>query len=231
MTAMSRTVERRIATFDREPTDEDLGTDLGYGLMGGSTHLSKDDDKFFQIDPQRIPVKLFAIWMYVVVAVIGLLVWFLGFDEPLLYAMVIGAAVVIVPVMIAAMAWLNDATGNQPFIIFDKKADQIELPRLSVKYSRSQLREVIFVSRFVDRSEHQQVGLVVEEGNGQWTYLHLFNTAHQCSGNGEGWLGFKDIDQKIAEALGITNRRISFTKAESSELGSLVPWLDRRATA
>lgn len=230
MIETSRPVEKRITSFDRKPTDQDLGTDLGYGLVGSSPSIFKDNDKFFQVGPQIIPVKYVAIWMYFVLAVMAIIVFYFGGDKAV-WGMIIGAGIIIVPAMIFFAAFISEQTGSDPYLVYDKKAKRVELPRLSLKFSQTQLREVIFLERFVDHSPccHWQVGLVIEEGNGSWTYLHLFNTGHRCSGSGLGWWGFKDDDQKIAEALGIGHRRLWYTEAESLELASLVPWLDRRS--
>ena len=230
MIETSRPVERRITSFDRKPTDQDLGTDLGCGLVGSSPSIFKDDDKFFQVGPQIIPVKFIAIWMYFVLAVMAIILLYAGGDNAD-WGMIIGAGIMIVPTMIFAVAYMNEQTGSDPYLVYDKKAKQIELPRLSLKFSQTQLCEVIFLERFVGGSSscHWQVGLVIEEGDGSWTYLHLFNTGHRCSGSGLGWFGFKDEDQKIAEALGIGHRRLWYTEEESLELASLVPWLDKRS--
>ncbi|QEG23167.1 hypothetical protein [Mariniblastus fucicola] len=226
---LTRPIERRIAIFDARPGDRQLGTDLGYGLMGGSPQKFDEDSKFFKVGPQTIPPKFVAIWMYFVLAAISITFVCMGIKEMAAWGIVIGGAILIVPTMIAMFSWINHLTGKEPFLVFDKVTGIVELPRLASKYSVKQLREVIFLDRFVDRNQHWHIGLLAEEGNGSWTYLHLFNTAHICSGNGSGWLGFKDDDQKIAEALGIGFRRITFTKDESLELASLVPWLNRTA--
>jgi hypothetical protein len=210
-----RPCEKRFVLFEHRPDDKQLGTDLGYGLMGASNRTLSENDKRLQYLPQPIPLPFVAVCLAIpLLMLLGYLIW-QGFEEREPLAMLI-LGIFIVPIMIALFAWLNAMEGDEPFLDFEKSTGVLELPRVSMSFPKSQLREVVFLDRFVQGNRHWQVALLVEEQTNRWTYVHLFNEAG--TGFGMQWLGVKDTYQKIAEALEVESRQLKFSKAESQEL-------------
>jgi len=70
---VSRPVENRIVRFNQRPTDLQLGTDLGYGLMGGSDLDLKDELHVASVQPRQIPIRGVTVWMYFVLGLIATL--------------------------------------------------------------------------------------------------------------------------------------------------------------
>ena len=210
-----RAIEDRIKSFDRRPDDKELGTDLGYGLMGTSSIHMKEYGQLLKVEPLQIPIKYVTIWMYFVLALLATISFFVGMGDTLTYVMFVFAGLFIIPAMMTALSWINEQTGNEPYLVFDKSTGNVELPRLSSSYSKDQLREIIFLDRFVQDNRYWQVGLLVEE-QGSWTYLHLFNEAG--TGTGMGWMGVKELYENIGDELGIELRRLKFTREASKSL-------------
>ena len=214
---VDRPVERRIARFGIRPDDIQLGTELGYGLMGGSGTKLKEDEHSAQVLPQQIPIVGVAIWMYFVLGVIATILFWVGENEPMPWIMLIfGGGIFIIPTMMGILSWINKAMGSEPYLVFDKAQDDVSLPRLSMTFNRNQLREIVFLDRFVEGNRFWQVALLIEEGNDQWIYVHLYNAAGD--GTGMQWFGVKELYEQIAESLGIQARRLKFSKAESQDL-------------
>ena len=214
---MDPAVESRIAIFTERPTEEQLGTELGYGLMGGSNRRVEDGDQIFKIAPQPIPVVAATIWMYFVLALVLLITLWLERQHKGLYALIIFSGIVIIPVMMSILSWINRTTGTEPYIVFDKHKKQVELPRLSMKFPQEQIRKIVFLERFVEDNEFWQIAMLVEESSDRWLYVHLYNAASQ--GDVE-WFGFKNDYNQLALSLGVGSQLLKFSRKESKLLDS-----------
>ena len=213
---MDSAIKNRIAIFSERPGEEELAAELGYGLMGGSNRSLQNDDQFFKISPQPIPVRAFTIFMYSFLAVVSILTfWFDG--DKILHVMNVVAAIFIIPCMIGVLSWINQMTGTEPYIIFDKQANLVELPRLSMKFPKNEIREIVFLDRFVENNEYWQIAMLVEERSDRWLYVHLYNSA---SSGSVGWFGFKDDYHQLALSLGIGLRRLRYSRKESKLLST-----------
>ena len=213
---MDPAVKNRIAIFAERPTEEQLGAELGYGLMGGSNRRVEDGDHFFKIAPQPIPIVGVTIWMYFVLAFAAILPIWLGPQGKEYYVLLIFSGIVIIPVMMAMLSWINGMMGTEPYIVFDKQAKQVELPRLSMTFPQEQIREIVFLDRFVENNEHWQIAMVVEEKSDRWLYVHLYNIA----GREAEWFGHKNDYNQLALSLGIGSRGLRFSRKESKLLNS-----------
>ena len=207
--------EKRFVLFEHRPNNKELGVDLGYVLMGASNRTLTEDEERLQYLPQPIPLPFVAFCLAIpLLMLLGYLIW-QGFREREPLAMLI-LGIFILPIMIALFAWLNAMEGDEPFLDFEKSQGVLELPRVSMSFPISQLREVVFLDRFVQGNRHWQVALLIEEQTNRWKYVHLFNEVG--TGFGMQWLGVKDSYQKIAEALEVESRLLRFSKAESLKL-------------
>ncbi len=218
---MPRDPTSRIVTFDHQPTATDLATDLGSDLIGSSGFEVTDDDKVFSIGPQKIPPAFVVVVLMIVIVSAGVFAW-LDDNNLSLWGIALGGLILILPTFYFGVNWLNESLGDDPYLVYEKPINQIKLPRHSVKFSTTQIREVVVLDRFVFGSKFDtgtqfwQIGLVIEEGNGTWTYAHLYNSSGI---NGEiKWLGIKNEYTRLAEALGIEKRFITLTQEESKAL-------------
>ena len=209
---LDRSIEDRMVTFDSRPDDEQLGTDLGYGLIGKDVFL-EDDGQLMRVLPQAIPVKAGTIWMYFVVTALAIAFVFLGVRDPIPWFLLAMGAVIIIPLMMSVLWWLDKEGGDEAYLVFDRSTGVVELPRVSLRYPVEQLREIVFLDRWIEGDQFWQCALLVEK-DGSWTYVHLFNGG----GGGLPMFGVKGIYQKIGEVLGIKSRRLRFTRAQSKSL-------------
>ena len=212
-----RPIEKRFVVFECRPNEQQLGTDLGYGLMGASNRTLTDDDVGLKYVPQPIPVVFAAICVTVPFIILLVYVLYFNVQDRGAWAMLL-FSIVIIPMMIVFLSWLNAMEGDEPFLVFDKSTAILELPRVGMSFPQEQLREVVFLERFVQGNLHWQVALLLEEKPVCWKYVHLFNESE--SAMEIQWLGVKDTYQKIADALNVESRRLRFNKKESKELAS-----------
>jgi len=220
-------IEDRIAQFPMRPTAKELGANLGYGMLGSSSTFVEEDDQFLKVMPKNVPIKMFAIWMYFVLAVMSVFAAFSFFSLPAdatdfsrrsamgFCAACVFVGLFIIPIMMALLTWINKMEGTEAYLVFEKSSGIIELPRVSKSFRKQQLEEIIFLDRFVGGNRFWQVALLAQE-DGQWVYVHLFNEAG--SANGLEIFGYKNLYQKLADHLGVESRRLKFTKTESEML-------------
>ena len=212
---LDRPVEDRVVNFNCEPDDRQLGTDLGYGLMGSSGTSLNQKGEIAKVEPMVIPIKLAAVWMYFVSLLIVAILIITGTRDMLPWVILGFACVIIIPFMMSVLSWVNQQTGNVPYLVFNKSEGTVELPRLSRKFVVDQLRQIVFLDRFVDGNRFFQVALLVEEED-RWTYVHLFNDGGARSG--PAFLGVKELYEKIGDLLGIESRSLKFSRKESLAL-------------
>ena len=215
---IDRPIEERIARFPRRPDERELGTDLGYGLMGSSNIELNEDERSVRVEPQQIPIKIATVWMYFVLAFIAAVLLWIGDKDTMIWVMLVFAGIIIIPTMMAVLSWLNEKTGTEPFLVYNKSSDRITLPRVELAFAKEQLREIVFLDRFVDENRFWQVALLVEV-DGSWTYVHLFNGAGATTGMKV--FGCKELYERLADRLEIESRLVKFTRQESRKSLSL----------
>ena len=208
--------KNRVVTFRHPPTEDELGATLGYGLMGSSNCNLKEQDDFLTLHPLQMPVVAGTIWMYFVLAVILVIFIWQGEQDALPYLIMLMGGIFIIPFMMSVLAWVNQQTGTESYLEFDKQENRITLPRLSLSFPKEQLREIVFLDRFVEGGRFWQIALLVEESSDHWTYAHLYNAAG--SGAGMECFGLKDNYHRLADLLEIKFRRLKFSKTESESL-------------
>ena len=208
-------IEGRIARFDHQPNEDDLGTWLGTGLIGSSSTDIRDEENVLTVFPRNIPIKIAAIWMYFIVTVI--MIAGVYADNRAMLGIAIGGALFSVPLMLGMFWCFNRNTGDSPYLKLNKQTGLVELPRVEMTLPKEQLREVVFLNRFVDGVQYWQVALLCED-QGKWTYIHLYNEAG--SGTGMHIFGCKEQYEQIAEHLGTTSRHLKFNNKDSEVLES-----------
>jgi hypothetical protein len=214
-------IEERIAEFEKPPTDEQLGTLLGYGLMGSSGTSIKDDGDCVRVVPELIPIRGVTIWMYFVLTLIAVAFFFV---QPQIgpkmfrfipWLMLLLGGLFVIPTMISMFSWINERTGKEPYLVFDKSTQVLSLPRLQRTLSQRQLIEIVFLDRYHKKHRCWQVALLAQEDE-KWVYLQLFNEAG--TGTGMACFGVSELYEKIANELGINARRLKFSIRKSELL-------------
>lgn len=215
-------IEKRIAQFADRPNDKECGIALGYGLMGTSGKSLSEDPIAVEVGPKSIPIKLFLIWMYFVLFVVIVIATLSPpaieerlFFQPFVWGMLIMAAVFIIPTMGAILSWINQVTGSEPYLRWDKSTDILELSRVSKTIPRKQVKEIVFLDRYVEADRYWQVALLVQNQD-EWLYIHIFNEVG--SRPRFALFGFKDLSEQIADRLEINFRELKFSKKESKTL-------------
>lgn len=215
-------VEDRMVEFDSSPSEEDLATCLGFGLIGSSGTSIQECDDLLKVVPNQIPIKGVRIWMYFVLFLIAALMLFfqpvgrlpLGV-QIVPWVILTVAGLFVIPTMMTMFSWVNERVGSEPYLIFDRTSGGIELPRLNKSIPQTEASEIVFLDRYVNGLQHWHVALLTRKGE-VWNYLHLFNEAGASSG--PRIFGSSELYEKIAAELQIDVRKVKFSKKESKNL-------------
>lgn len=206
---------KRLVEFPNPPTPDELRTPVGWGLMGSSTTELFEDEHTVSICPVAIPIKAVGVWMYACLFAFmlgGTLFPIFGLQPPdtIFWVMMIGGGLLIIPTMLGMFAWINDQTGNSPYLIINKLHQSIELPRLGAKWPNKDVQCVLFVLCYVEGNILFQVSLLIRGECGKWIYAHVYNDGGDNHRNSWMYGSGLSEDQKLAKKLGVRWSYIRF---------------------
>lgn len=153
-----------------------------------------------------------AIWLYFVLACMIVVALLTGMGVEIIAA-AIGAGLIIAPMMIGLLVWLNKETGSGAHLTCDRESDTIALPRLELSFPREQVEMLVSLNRFIDdRINFWQIAILVRQ-EGQWLYAHVCNEVNGTASI-MGWK-VKSRTEIIAESIDVPFVVLKFNRKES----------------
>ena len=163
-------MDKRVATFENRPGDDQLLMPLGIDQAGTSNIVVEKNTGRFEVRPQMISMKAVSIFMVLFLLVISSIGIYL--QDKKMIGMSIAAALIVVPAMIGILHYINVMVGRESYLIVHEKSGEIEFPRLEKSWSAKQVVEVIQVTYWTDCS---QISVLIREKGATWSLVHAFN--------------------------------------------------------